>query len=45
VLIDDSDAIRARTVAHWLSRRNFEIAILAHPFAKTQQQVLDTAAA
>jgi rhodanese-related sulfurtransferase len=33
VLIDDLDGIRARTVAHWLSRRKFEIAILRHPFA------------
>ncbi|MDB5724410.1 MAG: putative thiosulfate sulfurtransferase [Novosphingobium sp.] len=45
VLVDDSDAIRARTVAHWLSRRNFEIAILAYPFAKTEQQLLETASA
>lgn len=45
VLIDDADAIRARTVAHWLSRRNFEIAILAHPFAGAGQKALDTAAA
>ncbi|PNU05536.1 rhodanese-like domain-containing protein [Novosphingobium guangzhouense] len=35
VLIDDTDGIRARTVAHWLSRRNFEIAILRHPFGGT----------
>jgi rhodanese-related sulfurtransferase len=33
VLIDDTDGIRARTVAHWLSRRRFEIAILRYPFA------------
>jgi rhodanese-related sulfurtransferase len=33
VLIDDIDGIRARTVAHWLSRRKFEIAILRYPFA------------
>ncbi|HZU64661.1 MAG TPA: rhodanese-like domain-containing protein [Novosphingobium sp.] len=33
VLIDDEDGIRAATVAHWLSRRNFEIAILRHAFA------------
>lgn len=45
VLVDDADAIRARTVAHWLSRRNFEIAILAHPFARAEQKALDTAAA
>jgi rhodanese-related sulfurtransferase len=45
VLVDDSDAIRARTVAHWLSRRNFEIAILPHPFAKAEQPVLETATA
>jgi len=36
VLIDDSDGIRAQTVAHWLSRRDFEIAILRHPFAQTE---------
>jgi rhodanese-related sulfurtransferase len=34
VLIDDTDGIRARTVAHWLSRRKFEIAILRHTFAQ-----------
>ena len=34
VLIDDTDGIRARTVAHWLSRRKFEIAILRHAFAQ-----------
>ncbi len=32
VLVDDSDGIRARTVAHWLSRRPFEIALLRHAF-------------
>jgi rhodanese-related sulfurtransferase len=36
VLIDDLDGIRARTVAHWLSRRKFEIAILRHPFAQAE---------
>ena len=35
VLIDDTDGIRAQTVAHWLSRRNFEIAILRRAFAGT----------
>jgi rhodanese-related sulfurtransferase len=35
VLIDDADGIRARTVAHWLSRRKFEIAILRYPFTPT----------
>ena len=34
VLIDDTDAIRARTVAHWLHRRKYEIAILPYPFAR-----------
>jgi rhodanese-related sulfurtransferase len=38
VLVDDTDGIRARTVAHWLSRRNFEIAILRHPFGATATQ-------
>lgn len=32
VLIDDADGIRALTVAHWLHRRGFEIAILRHSF-------------
>jgi rhodanese-related sulfurtransferase len=32
VLVDDEDGIRAATVAHWLSRRPFEIAILRHAF-------------
>ncbi len=36
VLVDDSDAIRARTVAHWLHRRKFEIAILGYPFARAE---------
>ncbi|MCE7796124.1 hypothetical protein LWE61_06050 [Sphingobium sufflavum] len=35
VLIDDSDGIRAQTVAHWLSRRNFEIVILRHAFSQS----------
>jgi hypothetical protein len=36
VLIDDLDGIRANTVAHWLSRRKFEIAILRYPFAPAE---------
>jgi len=36
VLIDDTDAIRARTVAHWLHRRKFEIAILRYAFARAE---------
>lgn len=32
VLIDDPLGVRARTVAHWLQRRGFEIAILLHDF-------------
>ncbi len=32
VLIDDLLGSRARIVAHWLSRRSFEIAILLHDF-------------
>lgn len=34
VLIDDADAVRARTVARWLHRRQFEIAILRYPFGR-----------
>jgi rhodanese-related sulfurtransferase len=45
VLIDDTDGIRARTVAHWLSRRNFEIAILRHPFAQAESSKQVEAAA
>lgn len=37
VLIDDTDGIRARSVAHWLFRRQFEIAILRYPFASTHE--------
>lgn len=33
VLIDDEDGLRAQTVAHWLSRRNYEIAIVRHAFS------------
>lgn len=36
VLIDDEDGIRAQTVAHWLHRRKFEIAILRYPFARVE---------
>ncbi|KAF1047154.1 rhodanese-like domain-containing protein [Xylophilus sp.] len=32
VLIDDLDGVRARTTAHWLQRRGFEIAILRYDF-------------
>lgn len=32
ILVDDLLAVRARTVAHWLSRRGYEIAILRHDF-------------
>jgi rhodanese-related sulfurtransferase len=45
VLIDDTDGIRARTVAHWLSRRNFEIAILRYPFARAESSKQAEAAA
>ncbi|WP_068080551.1 rhodanese-like domain-containing protein [Novosphingobium rosa] len=38
VLIDDADGVRAATVAHWLSRRNFEIAILHHAFARADKK-------
>jgi hypothetical protein len=33
ILIDDSLGVRARTVAHWLQRRGYEIAILLVDFA------------
>jgi rhodanese-related sulfurtransferase len=33
ILVDDLLGVRARTVAHWLSRRGYEIAILLHDFA------------
>lgn len=36
VLIDDTDGIRADSVAHWLHRRGFEIAILRHDFGTEQ---------
>ncbi|MBY2925021.1 thiosulfate sulfurtransferase [Rhizobium leguminosarum] len=36
VLIDDSLGVRARTVAHWLQRRGFEIAILLVDFSAQQ---------
>jgi rhodanese-related sulfurtransferase len=45
VLIDDTDGIRAQTVAHWLSRRKFEIAILRHPFAQVDTAKLAKAVA
>lgn len=33
ILVDDLLGVRARTVAHWLSRRGYEIGILLHDFA------------
>lgn len=30
ILLDDPDGLRARTTAHWLQRRGFEIALLLH---------------
>lgn len=36
--LPDTDGIRAPTVARLLSRRNFEIAILRHPFSATAAQ-------
>lgn len=36
ILVDDLLGVRAKTVAHWLSRRGYEIAILLHDF-KTDQ--------
>lgn len=32
VLIDDLEGIRAATVAHWLARRGFELAVVRHDF-------------
>lgn len=32
ILVDDLLGVRAKTVAHWLSRRGYEIAILLHDF-------------
>ena len=36
ILVDDLLGVRARTVAHWLSRRGYEIAILLHDFAAAE---------
>jgi rhodanese-related sulfurtransferase len=36
VLVDDLLGVRAKTVAHWLQRRGYEIAILLHDFAAAQ---------
>ncbi|MDB5712915.1 MAG: Thiosulfate sulfurtransferase [Sphingomonadales bacterium] len=43
VLIDDVDGIRAKTVAHWLSRRDYEIVILRHSFARSETDALKVA--
>lgn len=37
VLVDDLLGVRARTVAHWLQRRGYEIAILLHDFANASK--------
>lgn len=37
VLVDDLSGIRARTTAHWLRRRGFDIAILLRDFAGAAQ--------
>lgn len=37
VLVDDPAGIRARTVAHWLKRRGYEIALLLHDFAASDR--------
>lgn len=39
VLVDDLLGVRARTTAHWLQRRGFEIALLLHDFAEEQAAV------
>jgi len=36
ILVDDLLGVRARTVAHWLNRRGYEIAILLHDFAAAE---------
>lgn len=36
VLIDDPRGVRARTVAHWLQRRGYEIALLLVDFAESR---------
>jgi rhodanese-related sulfurtransferase len=40
ILVDDLLGVRARTVAHWLSRRGYEIAILLHDFAEVQLEAV-----
>jgi rhodanese-related sulfurtransferase len=39
VLIDDLLGVRARTTAHWLQRRGYEIALLLHDFTATEAAV------
>jgi len=36
ILVDDLLGVRARTVAHWLRRRGYEIGILLHDFASAE---------
>lgn len=36
ILVDDLLGVRARTVAHWLQRRGYEIGILLHDFASAK---------
>ena len=40
ILVDDLLGVRARTVAHWLSRRGYEIAILLHDFAEARLEAV-----
>jgi rhodanese-related sulfurtransferase len=40
ILVDDLLGVRARTVAHWLSRRGYEIAILLHDFAEAELEAV-----
>lgn len=40
ILVDDLLGVRARTVAHWLSRRGYEIAILLHDFAAAELEAV-----
>ncbi len=40
ILVDDLLGVRARTVAHWLNRRGYEIAILLHDFAAAELEAV-----
>ena len=40
ILVDDLLGVRAKTVAHWLGRRGYEIAILLHDFAAAELEAV-----